>query len=50
MLQVIPGSRPGHRYGRWLDRQNTFGWINYKDIRIRAKCILAHGMEVVVPQ
>jgi len=46
LLPVILGSKQDHRYARRLDRQITFGWINCKVIRIRAKCILVHRMEV----
>ena len=49
MLPAILGSRPDYGYARWLDRQIMFGVINYKVIRIRAKCILAHGTEINVP-
>jgi len=45
---MILGSRQDHRYPGWLDRQITFGWINCEVIRIRAKCTLAHGMEIKV--
>jgi hypothetical protein len=38
-----------HRYARWLERQITFGWINYKVIGIRAKYILVHGTENEMP-
>jgi hypothetical protein len=37
------------RYARWLERQITFGWINYKVIRIRAKYISAHGKKNKMP-
>ena len=43
MLPVIFGSRPDHG-------KITFGWFNFKVIRIRAKYILAHGTEIKVPQ
>jgi len=48
LLPVILGSSPDHRYAGRLDRQITFGGINFEVIRIRAKYILEHGMEVKV--
>ena len=50
VLPVILGSRPDHGYGRWLDRQITYGWINSQVIRLRAKYILAYGTEIIVPR
>ena len=46
---MILGSGSDHSYARQLDRQIAFGRINGTVIRIRANCILAHGMEVKVP-
>ena len=50
LLPVFLGSRPDHRYRRWLERQNMFRLINCKIIRLGAKCILVHGVEVKVSQ
>jgi hypothetical protein len=49
MLPVILGSRPDHRYVRWLDRQITLGLINYKVIRIRSQYILGQVTDIGVP-
>ena len=33
----------------WTVRQSAFGFGNCTVIRIRANCVLAHGMDVKVP-
>lgn len=48
-LTVILGSRPD-QHVRWLDRQITFRWINFIVVRIRAKCMFAHGTEIKLPR